>query len=170
MTEEQETNTGLLSAGESAQPAEVSAEVLELKQVSVGTVRGQKVRLEASAARTIRAEEAELENAAVLRLEAGEVEAEEASIGLLRAEKVELEECSAGLVAAQEAVLEKSHAWAIFGGVVRVEEGRSLLVIGRHLDGAVQPILDLRGAVALGVAAGLSGVLVLLLRRLLRRR
>lgn len=157
--------------GPAADEEEVEADkVVQVTQATVETIRARQAHLSMSAVRTIHVEQAELENSAVLRLDAGEVEAEESAIGLAQADVLRMEEVQAGLISGQEVVAQECASWAIIGGTVHVEGGRNLVVIGKHLDGAVQPLLDLRGAAVLGVAAGLTAVLVLLLRQALRRR
>jgi len=111
-----------------------------------------------------------MQNSAVLRLDAGEIEAEESAIGFAQADVVRLEEVQAGLISGQEVVAKECAAWAVLGGTVRVDGGRNLVVIGKHLDGNVQPLLDLRGAAVLGIAAGLTAMLLMALRQALRRR
>lgn len=111
-----------------------------------------------------------MESSAVLQVEAGEVEIKEGAAAVVRAETVRLEECQVGLVSGQEVTLVESTAYAVVGGVVRVESGRPIVVIGQHLDGSIQPMLDLRGAAVLGLLAGVGAALVFLIRGLFRRR
>jgi hypothetical protein len=111
-----------------------------------------------------------LVNSAALQIEGGEVELEESAAGMVRGETIQLSESSTGFVAGQEVTLQEAKSWAVVGGVVRVEGGQNLVVIGQHVDGQVQPLLNLQGAALFGILAGLAGTLLLILRNWLKRQ
>jgi hypothetical protein len=75
-----------------------------------------------------------------------------------------------GFVTTQDAYIEDAQAGAVIGQHVEAKNTRTLVLIGRHIEGDVQTVLDTRGAVFLGLsAASVVGLISILMGLLFRR-
>jgi hypothetical protein len=124
----------------------------------------------------------EVSRGAVGRLEARDVTVNQGAIGGTRAERVNVQMGALGFaltgdlevhqsavrsVIAREAHLEQSVTRTVIAQDVHMDRGSfALVVIARRVDGQVRAILDWRGAIAFGAAAGL---VISVLRRGRRR-
>jgi len=66
--------------------------------------------------------------------------------------------------------LEGSRAGVLAGGTVHSQDSSSIILLAGEVYGNVETVLDTRGALIAGMAAGMSAGVLLLLGTLLRRR
>jgi hypothetical protein len=107
------------------------------------------------------------------------VDADSATVrgsGILAARTATLsvQQSGVGFVTAQAAYLDGAQAGVVFGQRVDARNARTIVLIGRHIEGNVETVLDPRGALLLGIGfasvVGLVSILGGLLFRRPRRR
>jgi hypothetical protein len=124
----------------------------------------------------IAADRVDVRMGAVGRVEAGELSIHQGAVGAARAERVQVERGAIGGAVARDVQVSQSFARGLIGQHVQVEQSfvRSVvaaevtttgptgigILIARKVVGDVKVLLDWRGALVFGAAAGLVGGLV----------
>jgi len=159
---------------------EEAPQVTNLDMTSVEVIEAEMVRMHQSAAQEITADEVALHQAAALDVAAAEISAHEAALGLVNAREVEMTNSAAGilsanhvdmvgqagLVLANTVNLGNTYAGVVAGGQVRGERIETLILLGNHVEGDVQTVVDTRSALIAGTVGGVLAGVVLLIGRL----
>ena len=159
---------------------EEAPQVTNLDMTSVEVIEAEMVRMHQSAAQEITADDVALHQAAALDVAAAEISAHEAALGLVNAREVEMTNSAAGilsanhvdmvgqagLVLANTVNLGNTYAGVVAGGQVRGERIETLILLGNHVEGDVQTVVDTRSALIAGTVGGVLAGVVLLIGRL----
>jgi hypothetical protein len=159
---------------------EESPQVTNLDMTSVEVIEAEMVRMHQSAAQEITTDEIALHQSAALDVTAAEVSAHEAALGLVNARDVEMTNSAAaairaenvnlvgqaGVVLADSVNLGNTYAGLVAGGQVRGERIETLILLGNHVEGEIQTVVDTRGALIAGTVGGVLAGVVLLIGRL----
>jgi hypothetical protein len=164
-------------------PQETQAEnpqVVNLSTSRVEVIEAEMVRMHQSAAQEITADEVALRQSAALDVTAADVSAHESALGLVNAKDVEMTNSaagairaenvnvagSAGVVLAETVNLGNTYVGVVAGGQVRGERIETLILLGNHVEGDVQTVVDTRSALIAGTVGGVLAGVVLLIGRL----
>jgi len=79
------------------------------------------------------------------------------------------EESTIGSVISEQSVLQDSRVGITIAQNAELNNSSTLILLAREVDGNVETVLDTRGALALGLSAGIVAGLMLLVGNLLRR-
>jgi hypothetical protein len=159
---------------------EEAPQVTNLDMTSVEAIEAEMVRMHQSAAQEITADEVALHQSIALDVAAAEISAHEAALGLVNAKEVEMTNSAAGilsadhvdmvgqagLVLANTVNLGNTYAGVVAGGQVRGERIETLILLGNHVEGDVQTVVDTRSALIAGTVGGVLAGVVLLIGRL----
>lgn len=157
----------------------VRADRVEISQGGAGNVEATTVTVTQGGIGTARADAIDLSRGGIGQAWAKDIAVSIGSIGLARGERVSVEMGAIGAIAgaqevrlsqgtvgftmAREATIDQSLVSTLVAERVTIRQPSAvLLLIARQVDGAVRPLLDWRGAIAAGAAAG---VVISLLRR-----
>lgn len=158
-----------------------SPQVTNISQSDVQNVHAESVWMRQSDAETITAEEVEMQNSAAGSVKAnivtghmvlmgavnaGEVSVQEGGVGYAQAEKVSVSGYT-GAVMGGSVEIHNGMVGFAAGREVHVNESRTGLLLAQTLNGNVNTLLDTRGALIIGLTAGLFAGLMLLLGRML---
>lgn len=157
-----------------------TSQVTNLSTSSVEVIEAEMVRMHQSAAQEITADEVALHQSAALDVTAADVSTHESALGLVNAKDVEMTNSaagairaehvnvvgSAGIVMAETVDLGNTYAGVVAGGQVRGEQIETLFLLGNHVEGNVQTVVDTRGALIAGMVGGLLTGTILLVGRL----
>jgi hypothetical protein len=127
--------------------ASLAADHVELRQSAVGRVEASQVSVAQGAIGAARGEHLKVENGA---------------IGAAMGEQVEVSRGYARSILARQVQLDRSAARVVIAADVRTNQTAVMFLIARRVAGDVKVLLDWRGALAFGAAAGL---VIALLRR-----
>ncbi|HSJ87674.1 MAG TPA: hypothetical protein VK909_10730 [Anaerolineales bacterium] len=148
----------------------VQAEAVRIHQASAGSIAAEDVTMHQSAAAAVKATRVSTHQSALAAVESVEVLADQTFVGMLQAEGVSLSGY-AGVVTAGNADIRNAMAAVVVGTDLRVSDSRTVLLIGRNVQGNVTTLMDTRSALISGLVAGLfSGIMLLLGRALFRRK
>ncbi len=148
----------------------VQAEAVRMHQASAGSIAAEDVTMHQSAAAAVKATRVSAHQSALAAVESVEVLADQAFVGMLQAQGVSLSGY-AGAVVAGNADIRNVMAGVVSGSEIRVNDSRTVLLIGRNVQGNVTTLMDTRSALIAGLVAGLfSGMMLLLGRALFRRK
>lgn len=148
----------------------VQAEAVRMHQASAESIAAEDVAMHQSAAAAVKATRVSAHQSALAAVESVEVLADQTFVGMLQAEGVSLSGY-AGVVLAGNADVRNMMAGVVAGTEVRVSDSRTVLLIGRNVQGNVTTLMDTRSALIAGLVAGLfSGMMLLLGRTLFGRR
>lgn len=120
--------------------ASVDAERVQVHQAAVGRVEATQVMVEQGAIGATRAEHLKLERSAV---------------GAALADQVEVSRGYARSILARQVQLDRAAARVVIAADVRTNQTAVMLLIARKVTGDVRVLVDWRGALAFGAAAGL---------------
>lgn len=143
----------------------IKAELVRMHQSAAQEVTADEVELHQSAAGVVKTGSLSAYEAAMGAVEAGEVQMTNSGVGALQAENVNLTGY-AGAVMAGTANLGNTYAGMVAGREVRGERIETLLLLGQHVEGEIQTVVDTRSAVLMGMVGGLFAGTILLLGRL----
>ena len=153
-----------------AEVQNVQATAVRMQQASAGSITAEDVAMQQSAAAGVKAEQVSARQSALAAVESTEVLAEQSFVGMVQAEHASLGG-STGIVVAGNADIRSAMAAVVVGTDVRVTDSRTVLLIGRNVQGSVTALMDTRSALIAGLVAGLfSGIMLLLGRMLFGRR
>ena len=148
----------------------VQAEAVRMHQASAESIDAKDVTMQQSAAAAVKATRVSAHQSALAAVETVEVLAERSFVGMLQAEQASLSGYT-GVVTAGNAEVRNAMAAVVVGTDVRVSDSRTILLIGRNVEGTVTTLMDTRSALIAGLVAGLfSGMMLLLGRTLFGRR
>jgi hypothetical protein len=148
----------------------VQAEAVRMHQASAQSINAEDVAMQQSAAAAVKATRVSAHQSALAAVESVEVLAEQSFVGMLQAKGVSLSGY-AGAVVAGNADVRNVMAAVVAGTDVRVSDSRTVLLIGRNIQGNVTTLMDTRSALIAGLVAGLfSGMMLLLGRTLFGRK
>ncbi|MBN1453849.1 MAG: hypothetical protein JW963_22735 [Anaerolineales bacterium] len=159
---------------------EEAPQVTNLEATRVEVIEAEMVRMHQSAAQEITADEVVLHQAVALDVTTVELSAHEAALGLVNARDVEMTNSAAGVIRAENVsmvgqagvVLAESvnmgntYAGLVAGGQVRGERIETLILLGNHVEGDIQTVVDTRSALIAGTVGGVLAGIVLLIGRL----
>ena len=159
---------------------EEAPQVTNLDMTRVEVIEAEMVRMHQSAAQEITADEVALHQAAALDVAAAEISAHEAALGLVNAKEVEMTNSAAGILSADNVdmvgqagvvlantiSLGNTYAGMVAGGQVRGERIETLILLGNHVEGDIQTVVDTRSALIAGTVGGVLAGIVLLIGRL----
>ena len=155
---------------------------VEISQGGASSIEATSVSIIQGGAGTVDARTIDVRQGGIGRANATDIAVSAGSIGLARGERVSVEMGAVGVAIADDVRVTQSMSGFVAGrGEVTVDQSlvstliadrvtlrqpsAVLVVIARQVDGAVRPLLDWRGAVALGAAMGVVVGLVRLGRR-----
>ena len=153
-----------------AHAEEVSAEVIHVKGNAVDHVTAQTVRIHQGGANTVTGDTVELRQGGAIQITGREIELHQAIAFAMRGDRVHLSDSNAGVVAANDVSLNHSRAALIAGNELDTSESSCLVLLAREVHGDVETVLDTRGAMLAGIAAGVATGALLLVSALLRGR
>ena len=165
---------------EKEQVSEEAPQVTNLSTSSSEIIEAEMVRMHQSAAQEITADEVALHQSAAIDVTAAKVSTHESALGLVNAKDVEMNNSAAaairaenvnvigqaGIVMAGSINLGNTYAGVVAGDKVHAERIETLLLLGNHIEGDVQTVVDTRGALIAGMVGGLMTGIVLLIGRL----
>lgn len=157
-----------------------SSQVTNLATANVEVIEAGMVRMHQSAAQEITADEVSMQLSIGLDIATAEVVAHESALGLVNAKTVDMTNSaagavrsetvnvvgSAGAVIAGTAHMGNTYAGVVAGRDVRGERIETLILLGNHVEGTVQTVVDTRGALIAGMVGGLLTGIILLIGRL----
>lgn len=146
----------------------IEAEMVRMHQSATQEITADEVALNMSGAIDVAAAEISTHESALLLVNAKEVEMVNSAAGAIRADNVNLVG-QAGIVLADSVNLGNTYAGLVAGGRVQGERIESLIMLGNHVEGDVQTVVDTRGAVIVGLVGGLLTGIILLIGRLVFR-
>jgi hypothetical protein len=148
---------------------DVHAESVQMHQADADMITADEVHLQQSAAGNVKANRVSANQSALATVNATEVLAEQSFMGYVQAEKVSVSGYT-GAVVAGSADIHQSMAAVVLGTDVHVSESRTVLLIGRNVQGNVTTLMDTRSALIIGLVGGLFASIMLLLGRMLFMR
>jgi len=164
---------------------EESAEVINLSNTTVGTVRAELVRMNMSGAEKIIATEIEVKQGGAVKLQAQDIRLSQGGAlsiegetvilnngfaGIVRAEEASLTDCGAGIVVAEQTSLQNVQSGLLVAGEVTSETVKATIFLAGNVEGNVETVLDTPRAMLAGLTAGVAVGLVLFIGQLLTRR
>jgi hypothetical protein len=144
----------------------VHADVVRMHQASAETINANEIELEQSAAVHLQAGNVNTHQSALVAVEAQELLAQNTAIVFAEAQKAAMRGYL-GAVSAQNAEIQYSLAGIVVGNDVHVENARTILLVGRNINGNVTTLMDSRSALIAGLVGALFSGLMLLLGRML---
>jgi hypothetical protein len=144
----------------------VQAQAVRMHQASAESITADDVTLQQSAAAAVKATHVSAHQSALAAVESVEVLSERSFVGLLQAENASLSGYT-GVVVAGNAEIRNAMGVVVVGTDVRVTDSRTVLLIGRNVQGNVTTLMDTRSALIAGLVAGLFSSIMLLLGRML---
>ncbi len=148
----------------------VQAQSVQMQQAAAQTISASDVEMHQSAAASLKATNVSAHQSALAAVEATEVLSQESFTGMVQADKASLSGYT-GAVVAQTAEFHYSVAGVVVGNEVHIsDQSRTLLLIGRNVQGNVTTLMDTRSALIAGLLGGLFGGIMLLLGRALFKR
>ena len=154
-----------------APPGTVRADVVDITQGGADRIEATTVSIIQGGVRDADAQTIDIQQGGIVRANATDIAVSAGGIGLAQGERVSLEmgaigaaiggdvrvtQSMSGLVAARgDATVDQSLVSTLVADRVTIRQPSAvLLLIARQVDGTVRPLLDWRGAVALGAVAG----------------
>lgn len=155
-------------------------QVTNLDTTRVEFVEAELVRMHQSAAQEIKADEVDLQQSAAFDVDTSRISAHEAALGFINANEVELTNSAAGairatnvnvigqagFIAADTVNLGNTYAGVVAANDVRGERIETLILLGSHIEGNVQTVIDTRSALIAGMVGGLMTGIIMLIGRL----
>jgi hypothetical protein len=127
------------------------------------SVAGEHVAVHQGAVGRVDAAQVSVEQGAIGAARAEHLKVERGAIGAALGEQVELSRSYARSIVARQVQLDRAAARIVIAADVRTNQSAVMLLVARKVGGDVRVLLDWRGALAFGAAAGV--VLALLGRR-----
>jgi hypothetical protein len=155
-----------INTGPSNQPTPAT----ELLRAEVSDLTAEQVSMERAGAEQVTAERVVMTNSGARTVEARSAQIDRSGVLMARSDKAVFYNSTAVAVAAEEARIVRGKVLALKAERATIEGDARIAVYAGPLDEGVRPLVDARGAAALG--AGLGAVLLVLgslLRRLVRR-
>ncbi|HEX9841064.1 MAG TPA: hypothetical protein VGA72_17070 [Anaerolineales bacterium] len=149
-----------------AEVQSIHADLVRMHQASADTINADEVELEQSAAANVKANHISMHQSAMARVEAGEVLSQNSAMGFVQAQKASVSGYT-GAVVAESADVHHGMAVFVAGREVRVQDARTILLVGQNVNGNVTTLMDSRSALIAGLVGGLFAGLMLLLGRML---
>jgi dTDP-4-dehydrorhamnose 3,5-epimerase len=168
------------SAGQAAtQPHHVEASQVSITQGGAGEVEADSVSVTQGGIGAASAEDITVQLGGIGHAQADDIAVKMGAVGIARAERISIEMGGVGLVIGGGVAIRQGGTRSILARDVHLEQGGAgtvvannvtfgsqsgaFIVVARHVQGQVRSVLDWRGGVAFGVAAGLTiGVVSLL--------
>jgi len=148
----------------------IEAEMVRVHQSVVQEITAEEVALHQAAAFDVTTAEISTHESALILVNAREVELNNSAAGAIRADTVQVNG-PAGVVLAQSANIGNTYARFVVGDKIATEKIETLLLLGNHVEGDVQTVVDTRGALIAGMVGGLlAGVFLLVGRLVFGRR
>lgn len=155
-------------------------QVTNLDTTRVESVEAELVRMHQSAVQEIKADEVDMHQSAAFDVDASRISAHESALGFINANEVELTNSAAGairaanvnvigqagFVGADTVHLGNTYAGVVAANEVRGERIETLILLGNHVDGNVQTVIDTRSALIAGMVGGLLTGIIMLIGRL----
>lgn len=149
---------------------DVHAEMVRMHQADAETITADEVEMQQSAAGNVKATRLTARQSAVATVEATEVLAEQAALGYVEAEKASISGYPA-VVVAKSADVNNAVAGVVVSKDIQLTESRTILLIGKNINGNVTTLVDTRTALIAGLVGGLfAGIMFLLGRNLSARK
>jgi hypothetical protein len=148
---------------------DIHAAMVRMHQADAETITADEVEMQQSAAGSVKATRVSTHQSALAAVESTEVLAEHTMLGYVQAEKASISGYT-GAVVAGSADVRNAMAGVIVGTDIHVDESRTVLLIGRNINGNVTTLVDTRSALIAGLVGGLFAGIMLLLGRTLFRR
>jgi redox-regulated HSP33 family molecular chaperone len=159
---------------------EETPQVTNLDTTSVEVIEAEMVRMHQSAAQEITADEVALRQSAAFDVATAEIATHESLLGLVNAKDVEMTNSAAGairaenvnvigstgVVLANSVNLGNTYAGVVAGDKIQSERIETLILLGNHVEGNVQTVVDTRSALIAGTVGGLLAGIILLIGRL----
>lgn len=145
---------------------DIHAELVRMHQADAEMITADEVEMQQSAAGSLKATRVSARQSAMANVEATEMLAEQALLGYVQAEKASVSGYT-GAVTAGSAEIHNAMAVVVAGTDVHVTESRTVLLIGRNIEGNVTTLVDTRSALIAGLVGGLFAGIMLLLGRML---
>ena len=159
---------------------EETPQVTNLDTTSVEVIEAEMVRMHQSAAQEITADEVSLHQSAAFDVATAEIATHESLLGLVNAKDVEMTNSAAGairaenvnvigstgVVLANSVNLGNTYAGVVAGDKIQGERIETLILLGNHVEGNVQTVVDTRSALIAGTVGGLLTGIILLIGRL----
>lgn len=147
----------------------VHAEMVQMHQSDAETITAETVEMQKSAAGSVKAVNVFGHTALMGAVSGNEVFVQDGGVGFAQAEKMSVSGYT-GAVVAGSADVHDGMVGFVAGRDVHVSEARTGILLARTVYGDVNPVLDTRGALIVGLTGGLFAGLMLLLGRMLFRR
>ncbi len=132
------------------------ADVGATRQATVNNLSGQALSLDECSVESAQAETLITHLSALGTVHGEQIESQASVFGVLSAQSVEMRSSAAGAMQADRATVSHSAVGTILSKEVQTQGNSFIgLLIARQVDGAVRPLLDLRGVLFLGLVIGL---------------
>jgi hypothetical protein len=157
-----------VATGDIEIPEVTRAERIELTQGGIRDAEAGSISITQGGISTATAEAIDIRQGGIGRATASDIAVSDGGIGLARGDTISVDrgvmgaaiggetrvvQSMANLVASQETVVDQSLVVSLFGVTVAVRQPSAIgVLIAGRVDGTVRPILDWRGALALGAA------------------
>ncbi|HZY44955.1 MAG TPA: hypothetical protein VFF70_09430 [Anaerolineae bacterium] len=147
----------------------MSEETVEFRGQSIGDVNAHAVHMSQSTARELEADRVELHQSAVQLIDADSIELRQSAAQMIdadtlrmqqsltlgaRTETLQAEQSVLGMVRTHEATLADSSVLALAGDHIQAANVNTVFLIGRNIEGDIKTMMDTRGALMFGLAAG----------------
>jgi hypothetical protein len=133
---------------------EVKAQTVHLAQSMAQELEADRVELHQSAAQAIDADQVELHQSAAQIVEADTIRMQQSVALGARADTLQGEQSVLGMVRTQDTTLADSNVLALVGDRIQAANVNTVFLIGRDISGDVKTMMDTRGALMFGLAAG----------------
>ena len=133
---------------------EVNAQSIKMTQSAAQQVEADRIEMQQSAAQSIDADVIEMRQSAAQIVQADTLRMQQSLALGARADTLQAEQSMLGVLQTHEATLADSALLALVGDRVQAANVNTVFLIGREIQGDVKTMLDTRGAVIFGLAAG----------------
>jgi hypothetical protein len=150
--------------------SQVEADIVNLSGGAIDTVEGESVSITKGGARRVVGSEVTMSQSGAASIQAEKVEMHLSAAVAVRGEEVSLDEGGAGIVIADTVRGNQSRSGVVIADHAEMQGGSSVILLAREVNGDVETMVDTRGALLAGLAAGAAMGTILLIARLLTKR
>lgn len=155
---------------EPAKPVEFEAEVVNLGDATLDEVEAEVVHISQGGANQIHASSVDMRQGGALAIQADEFDMSQSVAMISNAGHTSMDQSNSAAVLSEELIAANSRMGLVVANRARLENSNAVVLLARDVEGSVEPVLDSRGALLAGIAAGIVAGSMLLIGNLIRRR
>jgi hypothetical protein len=148
------------------QPEQIEAGTIELQAGVIDRIEGEEIRIQNGGANTVTAASVDMHTAGAINVQGLEVDLNQSGVGVVEGNQVRLDRSSGMIVLADHLECSGSRIGASITNTANFRNSSPFFVFAREVQGDIEPVIDQRAAMSIGIVAGFVVGFFLLLANL----